>query len=547
LPKAIINNIRFDLLKQYESNQGRAIAISYSYLNDIPYKAFSEYLEKLGRIRKEDIITFAARYMHNNSVVIYKKQGLPEEVLKINKPSITPIHINLDQESVFLKKIKETEITEVQPEFLDYSTDLEIFKLSNHTRILYRKNTDNGTFQLVYYYKMGKNHDRVMNFAIGLLAYLGTSKHTLEQLNQKFFRLACSFQVNTTDEETTLSLRGLSKNMEQALCLMEELLTDAVPDQETLDKLVENTLKARLDRKANQNEVFSALLNFGIYGPLSPYTNILTERELRSLSAVLLVKQLRDLRNIRHDILFYGDASPEELSRLLEKYHTGISPLKPVTEPLLFREKETLENTVLFAPYDAKQAKLHTLIKGGRYDRSLAPVIALFNSYFGDIVFQELREKRALAYTATSRYQEPSDLERSYLNKAYIATQNDKIINAFTAFDELFDVFPVSESAFYGSKYALLNKISTERVRRMGILWNFLNAEKLGLNMDIRKDIFINVAGMKLDDVIGFEEKYLKNKAKIYLVLGRESETDFNALGKIGPVTKLSLEDLFGY
>jgi len=35
------------------------------------------------------------------------------------------------------------------------------------------------------------------------------------------------------------------------------------------------------------------------------------------------------------------------------------------------------------------------------------------------------------------------------------------------------------ESTFQGSKYALINKISTERIRRMSIIWNFLNAENL--------------------------------------------------------------------
>ncbi len=548
LPEAIINNTRFDLLKQYESNQGRALAISHAYLNDIPYKDFTEYIQKLGRITKEDIVDFAGRHIHNNAAVIYKKQGVQEEARKVNKPPITPIHINRDKESAFLKKLKENKIPDVQPEFLDYSRDFEILKLVNSTRILYKENTENGTFQLVYYYKMGKNHDKVMNFAIGLLPYLGTSKHSVEQINQKFFRLACTFHVNTTDEETSLSLSGLSENMEQALCLMEELLTDAVPDEKTLDNLVGNTLKARLDRKANQNEVFSALVNFGTYGPSSPYTSILTERELRSLSALQLVEKIKDLRNIRHDILYYGDSKPADLTGLLTKYHTSHSVLMPVHVPLVFHEKETFENTVLFAPYDAMQAKLQTLIKGGRYDRTLAPAIALFNMYFGgNIVFQELREKRALAYTATSRFQEPADLKKSYLNKGYIATQNDKIMDALNACDELFNILPVSESTFDGSKYALLNKISTERIRRMNYIWNFLNAEKLGLKQDIRKEVFEKVSGMKLDDMIDFQEKYLKNKAKTYLVLGRESDIDFRALGKVGPVTKLNLKNLFGY
>jgi predicted Zn-dependent peptidase len=547
LPEAILNNVRFDLLKQYESNQGRAMAISHAYLNDIPYKDFTGYIEKMGRIRKEDIIDFAVRYMHDNPVIIYKRQGPPEEVLKVSKPPITPIHINRELESLFLKTLKENRIPDVQPEFIDYSRDLEIFPLANANRILFKENTENETFQLVYYYKMGKNHDKVMNFAISLLPYLGTSRHTVEQINQELFRLACSFHVNTTDEETSLSLSGLSVNMEQALCLMEELLGDVVPDKKALDHRIDNTLKARLDGKANQNEVFAALVNFGTYGPSSPCKNILTEGELRSLTALQLVEKIKDLRNIRHDILYYGDLKPAELIGLLEKHHSGSSLMCSIPAPLLFPEKETLENSVLFAPYDAKQAKLHTLMKGGRYDRLLAPAIALFNMYFGDIVFQELREKRALAYTASSRYQEPADLAKSYMNRGYIATQNDKVMDAFHAFDELFDVLPLSESTFHGSKYALLNKISTERIRRMNILWNFLNAEKLGLKQDIRKDIFGKVERMTLADVTAFEEKFLKNKSKTYLVLGRESDIDFKELGKIGPVIKLTLKDLFGY
>ncbi len=546
LPEAIVNNARFDLLKQYESNQGRAMAISHAYLYDIPYNEFTAYLEKLGRIRKADIVDFACKHL-DNPVIINKLQGPPEVTTEVTKPPITPIHINRFHESAFLKKVKESVIPDEQPEFLDYSKDLDGLYLPNSTRILYKKNTENDTFHLEYYYKMGKSHYKVMNFAIELLPYIGTSKHTAEQINLELFRLACSFQVNTSDEETSLSLTGLTKNMEPALYLVDELLNDPLPGRDALDNRVENTLKARSDRKTNQNEIFAALVSFGTYGPLSPYNNILPEKELRSLTVGQISEKIKDLKNIRHDILYYGDLSPVEITSLLGKYHQGPAALMPVPAPVAFREKETLENKILVAPYDANQAKLQTLIVGGRYNRDLAPVIALFNFYFGDIVFQELREKRALAYTATSRFQEPVDLEKSYLNKGYIATQNDKIMDAFSAFDELFNILPVSDTTFHGSKYALLNKISTERIRRINCIWNFLIAEKLGLTQDIRKDIFEKVPGMTMDTMIAFQDKYLKNKPKTYLVLGRESAIDFNSLEKIAPVTKLTLEALFGY
>lgn len=547
LPEAVLNNIRFDLMKQYESNQGRAMSISHAFLNDIPYRAFTEYIEKMERITKTDIIDFARKNLRNNPVIIYKRQGEPEQVLKVNKPPITPIHINRDQESAFLKQIKAKKVPDAEPRFLDYSRDLNISELNNSIRLLYKKNRENKTFQLVYYYKTGKNQDKELNFAIALLPYLGTSKRTVEQVNREFFRLACSFHVNTTDDETSLSLSGLSENLEASLSLMEGLLTDAVLDQVTLDNRIDNTLKSRKDGKTNQNEVFTALVSYGIYGSSSPYKNILSEADLRSLTLLQLVEKIKSLKNLRHDVLYYGDTDPDQLRAVLSKYHAGSSSILPVQVTPKFVEQETVENRIFYAAYNARQAKLQTLIKGGSYDRLLAPVIALFNMYCGDIVFQELREKRALAYTATSRYQEPTYIDRCYFNKGYIATQSDKIPDALHAFDELFMNFPSAENSFFGSKNALLNRISTERIRRMNIIWNFLNAEKLGLRQDIRKDIFEKVAEMNVADMTGFAGNYLKNKAKTYLVLGREEEIDFPALDSIGPVTKLDIKDLFGF
>lgn len=547
LPEAIVNNIRFDLLKQYETNQGRAMAISQAYLHDISYENFTAYMDKLQKITKQDIIAFAESHLIDNQVIIYKKQGVIEDFAKVSKPLITPIHINRHHESAFLKKVKESEIPGKEPEFLDYQKDIDIITLPDSTRLLYKKNDENATFHLEYYYKMGRNHDKVMNFAIELLPYLGTGKHSAEQINLEFFRLGCSFQVNTTEEESILSIDGLRENTEKATSLVEELLNDPMPDEVVLENRIANTLKSRLDKKHNQNEVFSALVSVGIYGSDSPFKNLLTENEFSAITAQQMAEKIKDLKNIKHDILYYGNLPQDQITSLLTHYHISSSVIKPVPAKKEFRENKTDENKVLFAPYDANQARLQTLITGGRYDRSLAPVIALFNYYFGDIVFQELREKRALAYTAYSRFQEPADLEKTYQNKGYVATQNDKVMDAFLAFDELFNVLPLSTSTFSGSKYALLNKISTERIRRMNCLWNFLTAEKLGLNQDIRKDIFENVSEMTLENLVTFQESHLKNKAKTYMVLGRESDINFKALEQIGPVKKLTLEDLFGY
>ena len=52
---------------------------------------------------------------------------------------------------------------------------------------------------------------------------------------------------------------------------------------------------------------------------------------------------------------------------------------------------------------------------------------------------------------------------------------------------------------------------------------------------------------MKMQDVVDFANKYLKDKSKTYLILGNEKDFDFNALSKYGEVIKLTQEDIFGY
>ena len=77
-------------------------------------------------------------------------------------------------------------------------------------------------------------------------------------------------------------------------------------------------------------------------------------------------RKLKSLKNIRHDILYYGDIPRPELAGLITKHHSGSSFIKPVVPPQVFMEKETLENKILFAPYDASQARLQTTSRDAR-------------------------------------------------------------------------------------------------------------------------------------------------------------------------------------
>ena len=187
-----------------------------------------------------------------------------------------------------------------------------------------------------------------------------------------------------------------------------------------------------------------------------------------------------------------------------------------------FKYQETTENSVLFAQYDAKQIYYSAVSnRGEKYDPAIQPTLNMYNEYFGggmnSIVFQEMREARSLAYSAGAFLISPSKLDRPYVYRTFIATQNDKMIDALKAFDEIINNMPESERAFNVAKEALITRLRTDRITKENILWSYLDAQELGQNVDSRKQLFEEAQNMTLSDIKAFQ------------------------------ITKLSKEDLFGY
>ena len=111
----------------------------------------------------------------------------------------------------------------------------------------------------------------------------------------------------------------------------------------------------------------------------------------------------------------------------------------------------------------------------------------------------------------------------------------------------LINDLPEAENTFNSAKESILQGIRSERITKTGILFNYENAKKLGLDYDIRKDIYAKVPTYTFADIKAFEETHLKQKQYTVLVLGKKDALDMKTLEKYGKVTFLSLEDIFGY
>ena len=539
LIKAGINQLKLHIMKQAESNDSRASQMAYAFVQHQTWDQVCNEINELAKITKKDIVEFANRICKdNNYVIVYKHQDTPDPIAKVDKPAITPISVSRDNESDFLASIKAdaAKAKPIQPVFINFAKSLQKGKTKNGSEILYVKNVENGTFNLQYRFNFGSTADKTIDLAADLVEYLNTDKHTAEQLQEEFYKLACSWNLSVSGENITVGISGLAENMESAMTLVEEIMASCQPNDEALQMLVERAIKSRSDSKTNQRAAFRALNTYGIYGEEYIKGTTLSDAQLRAYTAKQLTDALHKLFQYKHRVLYYGPLALKEITATVNKIH------QPV---------ETSENEVLFVDYNAKNTYLTEYFRGAQYSTTLSPKVHLFNEYFGGsmnaIVFQEMREKRSLAYSASSYYTNTGRKDGWYYNSANIITQNDKLFDALDAYEELFNDMPEAKANFDLAKDALLAGSRTNRTTKFGIISAYLQCEKMGLKEPLSKQNFQAYQKMSMSDLTDFQKQYIKGQKKRYLVLGKESEIDFNRLAKFGKVKKLTLDEIFGY
>ena len=546
-----VNNLRLEQMKSLESNASRADMFVNSFVNGTEWKDEVRKLDKMSRITKEDIIGWAEKYLRdNNYAIVYKRQGEDKDVIKVTAPKITPIKSNRDMQSTFLAEITGTEVMPIEPVFVDYEKSLSKFKV-NGLDVLYVHNKLNDLTDINYQFNIGKQNDPALDLAAEYLQYLGTPARSAEEIAQEMYQLACSFSISSGNVYTSIDIEGLSENIPAAMTIVEDLIYNAVPDEEILENLKADLLKEREDAKFNQDMCFNALQQYMFFGPEYIKSTALSDEQICGLTSEDLLSKIRGLMDCAHEVSYYGPASEGQVETLLRENHRIADNLKPL-EKVMPKLVDTHASEVYLVQYDAKQIYYMQYSNNEeKLDVANDPYINLYNEYFGNgmncIVFQEMREARALAYSALARLLEPEYKDDSYKYFAFIATQNDKMKAAIQAFDEIINEMPESETAFNIAKEALITTLRTQRITGRRILYSYLDTRELGLTEHRSKKMYEILLTLTFEDVKETQKKWVEGRTYHYGILGDIKDLDTKFLRSLGPVKTLTLEDIFGY
>ncbi len=543
--EAVINDLKLRQTRQFENTSALASAYYNAFIHRQDWDHKVAFLEDLRKISKEELVAYAKEFFKENYVVVYKRQGEDKNVIKVKNPGITPVKINREQ-SEYVQAFNQIESEELQPLFVDYKNEIQKDQLKNGIEVSHIKNKNNDLFNLNVIFDMGKDNDKKLTLAVGYLEYLGTDKYSAEELKKEFYKLGIDYSVNTGAERSYVSISGLQENLAPGLELLEHLLDNVTVDQEAYDKYVESILKAREDGKTQKGNILRNGLNsYAQFGENSRLRNIYNVDELKNMNTAELIEIIKDLNNYKHRIFYYGKNHKEAIAAL-DTHHQVPSELKDYPPAQKYKQLETGDN-VYFVDYDMVQAEMYFIAKGDQFNTEKMAYASVFNSYFNQIVFQDIRESKSLAYAVGTAYQSNSDKNKDDLMLAYIGTQANKLPQAVDAMTSLMNDMPEAENQFNEAKEATLKKIAAQRITKSNIFWNYESLLKRGIDYDNREEMYNEIQAMTMEDMKNFFKENVASQNYSISVIGNKNDLDMKALEKLGKVHEMDIDYLFNY
>ena len=549
LLKAAQANYRLSVMNSLENNRSRVSRMTNVFVEGRTWQSEVDKIKATQALTKEDIVAWARENLVPETfAVVYKHFGPDPDIKRISAPKITPIVTNRDKQSAFLQEIAAAEVAPIEPVFVDFEKDM-VADTYNGLPLLYKQNLKNDVATITFWFDRGSYDDPALPMASEYVRYLGVPGKSAKEISKELYSLASKWSMNVGPNLTTVTLRGLGESMEKVLQLADDLARHASPDAEVLEGMKADQIRSRADAKKRQGPCNTALQKYMMYGPEVIKASTLTNRQVMDITSEELVKSFQNLFTYEHKILYYGPATIDEVKEMLACHNTA--GLKPVQENRP-RKILTRDPRVYVADYNSRQ---FTYMQYSNRGESLiveqAPYIELFNEYYGSgmnsIVFQEMRESRALAYRAGASLVLPSFTNDDYYFQATIASQNDKLRKAVEGFEEIIETMPEAPENLEIAKSALLNKIRSQRIHGISVLYTYIRNKDLGLTVPREKLIYDKVGSLTMFDLLSTHQDWVRGRTYHYAIVGDVKDLDMDFLRTLGPVKIVTPEEMFGY
>lgn len=548
---AIVNNFKTDELVKLRSNKTRTYATLDAFSKNQSWEDKLKFYDELSEITKSEVIDFVNEYYKDNYVVVYREQVDSVARLSVPKPPITPISGNESNQSEFTKEFyKNVNTKEIKPEFVNIEEAIGKFSFSNSSELLHTINTRDELFDFKIYFPQGSNSSNTLGLAADLLQRSGTDSLSAKQVSELWYKMGVDFSISVSDDQTVASFKGLTKQLVPSINLFNHIINNCKPDSVVWDAVLKSAVQSRLNTMRSKDALmWTGLRSYLIYGENSPLNAQLNNEELLKVSTKELLLEVDSVFKVPGKFTYYGKTELENLKNVLAS-NFDVSN-KPITITKDFKRLGTKKTEIFFMDQTAQQAEILMLSSGAPMDNKEWAIHELFNEYFGgsmsSIVFQEMREKQALAYSVYAGYSSPKKINEPRNVIGYIGTQADKYYDSMTALFKLLNNLPIDTVSFQQSKKAIIQKIESRRVPEFVMIDVYLDYLEKGIPLNKDEMVYNEIKKLTVKDVQAYFKKYIANQQYRIGIMGPKEVINIKKLEKFGTVKVISTKALFPY
>ena len=531
--------------RRLESNEDRAATMIRSFVSLEPWERTSGRLERLRRVTKDDVVRVARKYLGGDRIVVYRRNAKPE-IPRIDKPGFTKLDIDPSRQSEFLKNVLALPAAPIEPRWLVAGKDYQVLPVSGG-KLYASKNPYNDLFALTVREERGRKQERTLCEALDLLDLAGAGPYSADELKRKLYALGTTVSYSCDERDSEVSVSGLDRNFWPSLELLAERFDWPNVSSGTLDRLIDVEIGARADEKLDPDAVSGALGEFAQRGRESAVLSRPTNDELKKLDESRLKALIRDWPAWQRRVTYAGPRSASEVAKLLER--GGTFKPAPAREPLRYLKPP--KTRLLFTHREMAQAQVGFFAADEVYNPENFVDYQFYSQYMGggmsSVIFQEVREARALAYSAGGGHSTSAKKGDETQAWAYLGCQADKTPEAVELMLKLFREFPSSTKRFEETAKAVEEGYRTNVLEYGAIPGALMDWEDQGLpGGDPRPKRFERALAYALPEVESFSKRFSAKPMTVW-ILGDRAHVGVDRLKALGDFEEEGLDAVFPY
>ncbi|MCA9638026.1 MAG: insulinase family protein, partial [Myxococcales bacterium] len=506
-------------------------------------------LARLAAVDRKAVIAAAERYYGDDYLAFHSRVGFPGKD-RLEKPVLKPIKPAAGRRSAFARRLHERPDPPASPRYVDFARAIDRAMVAPGVVVEASAKPFTELYTLELRFGVGRYAIRELGVVGDYLKSVGTRERDADALRAALFELATTLEVEATEEALIFRLEGPEAGLGASLALVDEILRGPAEDRAALRRVRRERWGRALVERRQPSVIADALREYASYGELSTYLRDVGPQELRGLQPRDLIKALDRAQGHAVTVRYVGRRSAAEVAREVGaavRFRDKLAPAKPrVVRERIVRERDRV---FLVKRRQSLQTHVYALVEGKALAGDERVGLAGFNEYLGGgmggLIFQEIRELRALAYSARGRYYEGVRAGAPGALLAYVGTQGDKTLDALDVLAELIRELPEREGRIESVRAALLR--STEaaypgfrQLQETVEAWRLL-----GFGEDPRRGLMEGLEELDFAAIRRFHAAHVAGRPLTVMIVGDPRRFDADSLERFGEVEVVSLRDLF--